>query len=151
MKGGDRVRTPIRHVLPVIKQWNASCLVPQHKFPLALSSAGQQAVQFSTYFAGPHEAMRRQQESKQLRNFATPAVSNKMFLYSHEDFTRYFSSLQKHFPKTLIEDRIYLAKVWVDKQCFQQCLRNQHHFCFNANLDHKDFATRCSINQQYPT
>lgn len=130
MKGGDRVRTPIRHVLLVIKQWNASCWVPPLKFLPALSSAGQQAVQFSTYFAGPHEAVRRQQESKQLRNFATPAVGYKMFLYGHENFAKYFIRLQKHFPKTFIEDHTDLTKVWVDKLCFQQCLRNQHQVVF---------------------
>jgi hypothetical protein len=86
-------------------------LVPPLKFLPALSSAGQQAVQFSTYFAGPHEAMRRQQEPKQLRNFATPAVSYKMCLYSHDIIAKNFSKLQKHFPKALIEDRTDLAKV----------------------------------------
>jgi len=54
--------------------------------------------------------MRRQQEPKQLRNFATPAVSYKIFLYSHENFTKYFIKLQKHFPKALIEDRTELEK-----------------------------------------
>ena len=105
------MRTPIRRVLPVIKQRNASCLVLSLNFLPALSSVGQQAMQFSTYFAGPHEAMRRQQESKQLRNFATPAVSYKMFLYSQENLAKYFSRLQKHFLKTLIEDRTDLGKV----------------------------------------
>jgi hypothetical protein len=81
------------------------------KFLPALSSVGQQAVQFSTQFAGPHETVQRQQESKQLRNFATPAVSHKMFLYSHESFAKYFNRLQKHFLKTLIEDRTDLAKM----------------------------------------
>jgi hypothetical protein len=52
----------------------------------------------------------------QLRNFATPAVSYKMFLYSHENFTKYFSKLQKNFPKALIEDPTDLAKKckWID-------------------------------------
>jgi len=81
----------LRYLLPVSKQ-------------CSLAHTG-------SYFAGPHEAMRRQQEPKQLRNFATPAVSYKMCLYSHDIIAKHFSKLQKHFPKALIEDRTDLAKV----------------------------------------
>ena len=40
------MRTPIRHILPVINQLNASCVFARLKLLPALSSAGQQARQF---------------------------------------------------------------------------------------------------------